>query len=136
MRFSFKLLCAFLLGLMAFLFALNGWRGMLASIALLCMASALFIYNAIWESIVRIIGGLSLGAFFCGVGLDYFRDNARYVPAACNGHRRVLCQTMEDVLQSGGPKFVGLLWFGVAACLFLFSLKAFSYVWKRRRILK
>jgi hypothetical protein len=136
MRFSFKLLCAFILGLAAFLFGLNGWKGMLVSIALLCMASALFIDNTIWQSIVRLIGGLALGAFCFSAGLDYFMDNTRYVPAACNGRRRWLCQTMEDVLQSGGPKFVGLLWFGVAAFLFLFSLKAFSYVWKRRRILK
>lgn len=136
MRFSFKLLCAFILGLAAFLFALNGWTGMLVSIALLCAASALFIDNTVWQSIVRLVGGLSLGAFCFSAGLDYFMGNARYVPAACNGRRRWLCQAVEEVLQSGGPKFVGLLWFGVAVFLFLFSLRAFSYVWKRRQVLK
>ena len=136
MRFSFKLLCAFVLGLMALLFALNGWTGMLVSIALLCAASALFIDNTFRQSIVGLIAGLSLGAFCFSAGLHYFMDNARYVPAACNGRRQWLCQAVEDVLQSGGPRFVGLLCFGVAACLFLFSLKAFSYVWKRRQMLK
>jgi len=136
MRFGFKVLCALVLGLMAFLFALNGWKGMLVSIALLCVASALFIGSTLWESIVGLVGGLSLGAFCFSAGLDYFMDNARYVPDACNGRRRWLCQAVEEVLQSGGPRFVGLLWFGVAAGLFLFSLKAFSYVWKRRQIMK
>jgi uncharacterized membrane protein (UPF0136 family) len=136
MRFSFKLLCAFVLSLMAFLFALNGWPGMLVSVALLCVASALFIDSTVKQSIVSLVGGLSLGAFCFSAGLAYLMDNAPYVPAACNGRRRWLCQAVEDVLQSGGPRFVGLLWFGVAAGLFLFSLKAFSYVWKRRQILK
>ncbi len=136
MRFGFKLLCAFVLGLMAFLFALNGWTGMLVGIALLCVASALFIDNTLWQSMLRLIGGLALGAFCFSAGLHYFMDNARYVPDACNGRRRWLCQAVEDVLQSGGPKFVGVLWFGLAAGLFLFSLKAFSYVWKRRQMLK
>jgi len=121
---------------MALLFALNGWTGMLVGIALLCVASALFIDNAIWQSIVRLIGGLSLGAFCFNAGLAYFMDNARYVPAACNGRRRWFCQAVEDVLQRGGPRFVGLLWFAAAVCLFVFSLKAFSYIWKRRQILK
>lgn len=134
MRFGFKLLCAFLLGLMALLFAVNGWTGMFVSIALLCIASALFIDNPLWESMVRLIGGISLGVFCFSAGLDYFMDNARYVPDACNGRRRWLCQAVEEVLQSGGPKFVGLLWLGAAACLFLFSLQAFSYVWKRRQM--
>ena len=43
MRFSFKVLCAFILVVLALLFALNGWRGVLASIALLCMASAFLV---------------------------------------------------------------------------------------------
>lgn len=135
MRFSFKVLCALILVVMAFFFALNGWRGVLVSVALLCMASAFFISDNKRLYIAGLIGGLSLGTFCFGVGLDYFLGNARHVPDACSGRRRWLCQAIEEVLQSGGPNFVGLLWFCAATCLFLFSLKAFSYVWKRRSVL-
>lgn len=136
MRFSFKVLCAFILMVMALLFTLNGWKGILLSITLLCIASAFFINDNKRQYVVWLIGGLSIGTFCFSAGLDYFLGNAHYVPNACNGRRRWLCQTLEEVLQRGGPNFVGLLWFCAAACLFLFSLRAFSYVWKRRSVLK
>jgi hypothetical protein len=135
MRFSFKVFCALLLTVMAVLFAFNGgWRGLLICIALLCVACAFFIENRLWESVVHLVGGLSLGAICFHSGLDYFFGNAHYVPDKCSGHRPGLCQFINMVLQAGGPYFVGLLWVCVAAGLFLFSLKAFSYMWKRRQI--
>lgn len=136
MRFSFKVFCALLLGLMAFLFALNGWKGVLLCIVLLCIACALFIDNRVWESVVRLIGGVSLGVFCFNSGLDYFLGNAHYIPDKCSGRRPWLCQFIDTALQTGGPYFVGILWVCAAGCLFLFSLKAFSYVWKRRQISK
>lgn len=136
MGFSFKVLCACILALMAFFFALNGWKGVLVSIALVCIASLFFIDNTVKESTVCLIGGLSLGTYCFTVGLDYFLGNARHVPDACSGRRRRwLCQAIEEVLQFGGPNFVGLLWFCAATCLFLFSLKSFSYVRKKRSTL-
>lgn len=136
MRFSFKVFCALLLGLMAVLFAMNGWKGVLVAIVLLCVACALFIDNRFWESVVHLVGGLSLGAICFHSGLDYFLGNAHYVPDKCSGRRLGLCEFINVVLQAGGPNFVGLLWVCVAAGLFLFSLKTFSYVWKRRQIFR
>ena len=127
--------CALILVVMALLFALNGWKGVLVSIALMCIASAFFIDNTVKESIVCLIGGLSLGTYCFTVGFDYFLGSAQHVPNACSGQRRWLCQAIEEVLQFGGPNFVGLLWFCAATCLFLFSLRAFSHVWKRRSVL-
>lgn len=137
MRFSFKVFCALILGLMAVLFALNGgWKGVLICIVLLCAACALFIENRFWESVVHLVGGLSLAAMCFHSGLDYFLGNTDYIPDKCSGRRPGLCQLINEVLQTGGPYFVGLLWVCVAVGLFFFSSKAFSYVWKQRRIFR
>ena len=137
MRFSFKVFCALILGLMAVLFALNGgWKGVLICIVLLCAACALFIENRFWESVIHLVGGLSLVAMCFHSGLDYFFGNTHYVPDKCSGRRQWLCQLINEVLQAGGPYFVGLLWVCAAGCLFFFSLRAFRYVWKRRQIFR
>jgi hypothetical protein len=137
MRFSFKVLCALLLAVLAVLFALNGgWKGVLICIVLLCVVCALFIDNRLWESVVHLVGGLSLGAVCFHSGLDYFFGNVHYIPDKCSGRRSGLCQFTNEVLQAGGPYFVGLLWVCVAAGLFGFSLKAFSYMWKRRQVFR
>ncbi len=82
------------------------------------------------------MGGLSLGAFCFNSGLDYFLGNIHYIPDNCSGRRRWLCQSIDATLQAGGPNFIGILWMFAAGVLFLFSLKAFSYVWKRRQIFR